>query len=128
MLSGGFKNPYFACGLVWASWHFPLIAFGDFYQTDNALLMALIYSVSIVAMSFVFSELRVRSGSVWVAAIAHAAHNFFLQFAIPVLLLTMPGSRSELWGMVAGDTGLSIAVLYIATYIVFCHILRRHGT
>ncbi len=128
MLSGGFKNPYFACGLVWASWHFPLIAFGDFYQTDNALLMALIYSFGIIAMSFVFGELRVRSGSVWVAGIAHAAHNFFLQFAIPVLLLTVPGSHSELWGMVAGDTGLSIAVLYIATYIVFCHILRRHRT
>jgi len=128
MISGGFKNPYFACGLVWASWHLPLIALGGFYQTDNALLMALIYSLGIIAMSFVFSELRVRSGSVWVAAIAHAAHNFFLQFAIPVLLLTMPGSRSELWDMVAGDTGLCIAVLYIAAYIVFCHILRRHGT
>lgn len=125
MMSGGFKSPYFACGLVWAFWHLPLIASGDFYQTDNALLMALIYGLGIIAMSFVFSELRVRSGSVWVAAIAHAAHNFFLQFAFPVLLLTVPGSHSELWDMVAGDTGLCIAVLYIATYIVFCYILRR---
>jgi len=126
MMSGDFKSPYLTCGLVWAFWHLPLIAFGDFYQTDNALLMAFVYGLGIIAMSFVFSELRVHSGSVWTTAIAHAAHNFFFQFAFPVLLLTAPGSHSELWDIVAGDTGIFIAVLYIVTYIVFCNVLRRH--
>lgn len=128
MISGGVKNPYLVSGLVWASWHLPLIAFGGFYQADNALLMALIYGVGIIAMSFVFSELRVRSGSVWVAAIVYAAHNFFFQFAVPVLLLTVPGSRSDLWDMVTGDTGLSIAVLYASAYLIFRHVVRRHRT
>ena len=128
MISGGIKNPYLFSGLVWASWHLPLIAFGGFYQADNALLMALIYGVGIIAMSYVFSELRVRSGSVWVVAIVHAAHNFFFQFMIPVLLLTVPGSRSDLWDMVTGDTGLSIAVLYASAYLVFRHVVRRHRT
>src|SRR5690606_34483819 len=64
MISGGIKNSYLFSGLVWASWHLPLIAFGGFYQVDNGLLMALIYCVGIIAMSYVFSELRVRSGSV----------------------------------------------------------------
>ena len=128
MISGGVKRPYLVSGLVWASWHLPLIAFGGFYQADNALLMALVYGLGIIAMSFVFSELRVRSGSVWIAAIVHAAHNFFFQFAFPVLLLTVPGSRSDLWDMVIGDTGLSIAVLYAFAYLVIRHIVRRHGT
>lgn len=128
MMSGGVKNPYLVCGLVWASWHLPLIAFGGFYQTDDALLMALIYGLGIIAMSFFFSELRVRSGSVWIAAITHAAHNFFFQFAVPVLLLTAPGSRSKLWDMVAGDTGLYIAVLYAVAYLVFRHVAQRHRT
>lgn len=127
LMSGGFKHPQLTCGLVWASWHLPLIAFGGFYQADNALLMALVYGLGIVAMSFVFSELRVRSGSVWIAAIAHAAHNFFFQFAFPVLLLTAPGAHSALWDLVAGDTGLCIAVLYMATYFVFRHFLARNG-
>jgi membrane protease YdiL (CAAX protease family) len=128
MISGGIKNPYLFSGLVWASWHLPLIAFGGFYQADNALLMTLIYGVGIIAMSYVFSELRVRSGSVWVAAIVHAAHNFFFQFMVPVLLLTVPGSRSDLWDMVTGDTGLSIAVLYTSAYLVFRHVVRRYRT
>lgn len=127
MMSGGFKNPYVACGLVWASWHLPLIAFGDFYRVDDALLMAAIYGVGIMAMSFVFSELWVRSGSVWVAAIVHAAHNFFLQFAFPVLLLTAPGSHSGLWDLVAGDTGLCIAVFYIAAYLALRHAYPRRS-
>jgi membrane protease YdiL (CAAX protease family) len=128
MISGGVKSPYLVSGLVWASWHLPLIAFGGFYQGDNALLMALVYGVGIIAMSFVFSELRVRSGSVWVAAIVHAAHNFFFQFALPVLLLTVPGSRSHLWDMVIGDTGLFIAVLYAFAYLVIRHIVPQHRT
>lgn len=127
LVSGGVKTPYLVTGIVWASWHLPLIAFGGFYQTDNALLMALVYGVGIIAMSFVFSELRMRSGSVWVAAIAHAAHNFFFQFGVPVLLLTAPGSRSYLWDILAGDMGLCIAVLYAVAYLVFHHIVRRHG-
>jgi membrane protease YdiL (CAAX protease family) len=128
MISGGIKSPYLFTGLVWASWHLPLITFGGFYRADNALLMGLIYGVGIIAMSYVFSELRVRSGSVWVAAIVHAAHNFFFEFMIPVLLLTVPGSRSDLWDMVAGDTGLSIAVLYAFSYLIFHHVVRRRGT
>ena len=126
MISSGVKSPYLVSGLVWALWHLPLIAFGGFYQADNELLMALIYGVGIIAMSFVFSELRVRSGSVWVATIVHAAHNFFFQFTVPVLLLTVPGSRSDLWDMVTGDTGLSIAVLYASAYLIFRHAVRRH--
>lgn len=126
MISGGVKSPYLFSGLVWASWHLPLIAFGGFYQTDDALLMALIYGMGIIAMGFFISDLRVRSGSVWVAAIVHAAHNFFFQLAVPVLLLTAPGSRSDLWDMVAGDTGLSIAVLYASAYLISRHVVRRH--
>ena len=124
MMSGGFKSPYFACGLVWASWHLPLIAFGDFYQTDNTLLMALIYGLGIIAISLFFSELRMRSDSVWVAVIAHASHNFFFQLMVPVLLFIVPGSHSELWEMVASDTGLCVAVLYAVAYLASRRILR----
>lgn len=68
-----------------------------------------------------------RSGSVWVSEIARAAHNFFLQFALPVLLLTVPGSHSGLWDMVTGDTGLSVAVLYVAAFLVLRRPLRRRN-
>jgi hypothetical protein len=123
MMSGGFKSPYLACGLVWASWHIPLIAFGNFYQTDNALLMAFIYG-SHHRHELFHQRTQGALGSVWVAAIAHASHNFFFQLLVPVLLLTVPGSHSELWDMLASDTGLCIAVLYAVTYLASRQFLR----
>lgn len=63
MIAADVTHPYFASGIVWAVWHLPLIAFGGFYQTTNTFLMVVAYAMSIVAMNFVISELRVRPGS-----------------------------------------------------------------
>jgi len=126
LVNGGVSHPYMATALIWALWHLPLIAFGGYYQTDSPLRMALVYGIGIIAMSFLFSELRVRSGSVWVAAAMHASHNFFFQFAVPALILRAPGSRSSLWDVVAGDAGLSVAAVYAIAYIAFLHASRRH--
>jgi membrane protease YdiL (CAAX protease family) len=122
LMNGGARHPYLATGLIWAVWHLPLIAFGGYYQTDSPLRMALVYGLGIIAMSFLICELRVRSRSVWVAAAMHAAHNFFFQFAVPALILRAPGSRSDLWDVVASDAGLSVAALYAVAYLAF---LRR---
>lgn len=122
LICGRIKYPYFVTGLVWSLWHFPLIALGGFYQTNSPILMAVVYCLCIMALSYFISELRVRSGSVWVAGTAHAAHNFFFQFAVPALILTVPGSHSTLWDMVGGDTGLSVAALYVGAYLVFRHL------
>lgn len=112
------RHPYALTGIVWAAWHLPLIAFGGFYAVEHRLQMALIYALGIVAMNLVFCELRMRSGSVWVATVAHAAHNFVFQFVVPVLILTMPGGRAKLWDQIVGDTGLIVAALYAGAYLV----------
>jgi membrane protease YdiL (CAAX protease family) len=125
LMNGGARHPYLATGLIWAVWHLPLIAFGGYYQTDRPLRMAFVYGVAIIAMSFLISELRVQSRSVWVAAAMHAAHNFFFQFAVPALILRAPGSRSEAWDLVASDAGLSVAGTYAVAYLAFIHLSRR---
>lgn len=124
LISAGAKHPYLATGLVWAAWHLPLIAFGGFYRTDHPLRMTVVYGVGIVAINFLVCELRMRSGSVWVAATIHAAHNFFFQFAVPVLLLTRPGANAAAWDLLAGDTGLGVAALYALAYLAFARARR----
>jgi membrane protease YdiL (CAAX protease family) len=126
LMNGGARHPYLATALIWAVWHLPLIAFGGYYQTDSPLRMALVYSLGIIAMSFLISELTVRSRSVWVAAAMHAAHNFFFQFAVPALILRVPGSRSAWWDVIASDAGLSVALVYAFVYLAFLHASRRH--
>jgi len=117
MIAGDVPKPYLASGIVWAAWHIPLIAFGGYYQTGNPLIMALVYALSIVSMNFVISELRVRSGSVWVAALLHASHNFFFQLAIPAFIFARSGQRSGLWEVLGGDTGVIVGVLYAIAFL-----------
>ena len=119
MIAGGVPHPYLASGIVWAVWHLPVIAFGGFYQTSDTFLMTLAFAMSIIAMTFVISELRLRSGSVWVATLLHASHNFFSQLAVPAFILARPGSRSKLWDVLGGDSGMIVAMLYAMTFLFF---------
>ncbi len=127
-LVGEVRHPYALTGMIWAAWHLPLIAFGGFYATADPLHMTLVYMIGILAMNLVFCELRIRSGSVWVATIAHAVHNFVLQFVVPVLILTQPGARAKLWDEIAGDTGLIVAVLYACAYLLLRFFARARAS
>jgi len=117
LVAGGISHPYAASGLVWASWHLPLIAFGGFYAADDIALIVPAYAISIFAINLVISELRMRSESIWVATLFHASHNFFFQLAIPTLILATPGKRSDLWNAVGGDSGVIVAVLYVLAFL-----------
>ena len=58
------------CGLIWAAWHLPWLMYAG---------MQMWLFVAMVALFGVWiGWLRLASGSVWVAAAAHAAHNCFL--------------------------------------------------
>lgn len=66
-------------GAIWAVWHMPLIIFADYNGGTPAWYSVLCFAVMVVALGFPFAWLRLRSGSVWPAAILHASHNLFVQ-------------------------------------------------
>ncbi|HEY4304494.1 MAG TPA: type II CAAX endopeptidase family protein [Gemmatimonadaceae bacterium] len=66
-------------GVVWALWHFPLIIFADYNAGTQTWYALLCFGVMVVAIAVVAAWLRLRSGSVWPAAILHASHNLFVQ-------------------------------------------------
>lgn len=66
-------------GAIWAVWHFPLIIFAD-YNAGTATWYALLcFAVMVVSLAVPMAWLRLRSGSVWPAALLHASHNLFVQ-------------------------------------------------
>ena len=69
----------FVSGAIWALWHMPLIIFADYNAGTSTWFALLCFTFMVVAMSFPMAWLRLRSGSVWPAAIAHASHNLFVQ-------------------------------------------------
>src|SRR5207245_10046572 len=64
---------------IWALWHFPLIIFADYNGGTPTWYSCLCFFVMVVALGVIFAWLRLRSGSVWPAAILHASHNLFVQ-------------------------------------------------
>jgi CAAX protease family protein len=66
-------------GLIWSAWHYPVIvAVLPLHRPHLPLWYATAcFTVSVVAISVVYTWLRLRSGSVWPAALLHATSNAF---------------------------------------------------
>jgi membrane protease YdiL (CAAX protease family) len=77
LLSSGRRRALALSGLVWATWHMPLIFLVPAvdFPTGNLLLFFPLFYGTIVAASFIFGYLRIYTGSVWPASIAHSVHN-----------------------------------------------------
>ncbi len=74
-----FTNVALISGSIWAVWHFPMILFADYHAAAPRWFALLCFSVLVVGSCFAFAWLRLKSGSLWTAAILHASHNIFIQ-------------------------------------------------
>ena len=101
-------------GAIWAAWHVPLIIFADYNGGTPAWYSVLCFAVMVVALGVPFAWLRLRSGSVWPAAILHASHNLFVQgFFDRVTVNTGPTK----W--LTGEFGAALALAIVGTAILF---------
>ena len=95
-------------GLVWAAWHMPLIFLTPLYHSaGNRLIVLPLFVGSIVAGSFVFGYLRLYTGSVWPASIAHSAHNAAWGTLAAFTATSSPVVIEE---YLVGDSGILIVV------------------
>ena len=64
-------------GLAWTLWHTPLLMFPDWRNDLSLTQFALLYPLSIIALSFLMTAIWIRSGgSVLLAIWAHGVVNF----------------------------------------------------
>jgi membrane protease YdiL (CAAX protease family) len=66
-------------GLMWSIYHYPILLFGDYNAGTPAWFGLTCFTLAVVAESFIFAWLTLKSGSLWPAAIMHASHNLFIQ-------------------------------------------------
>jgi membrane protease YdiL (CAAX protease family) len=111
-------------GLVWATWHMPLILLTPVFPVGNKLISLPLFYGSVVAASFVYGYLRLYTGSVWPASIAHAVHNAawdtlgaFTATSYPVIVNKY----------LVGDYGILILVGAVIGAIWLNRRLRRMG-
>src|SRR5215208_6412049 len=75
LLSLGRTPALVLSGLVWATWHMPLILLTPVFPVGNKLISLPLFYGTVVAASFFYGYLRIYTGSVWPASIAHSVHN-----------------------------------------------------
>jgi uncharacterized protein len=102
-------------GLIWAIWHYPLIIFTNVRSGNTPLPFSLVcFTVFAVGLSFAAAWLRLKSGSVWTAALLHGSHNVFMLHVFDVLT-TNTGSTWLLlgeYGAITAAMGLLLAILF----------------
>jgi membrane protease YdiL (CAAX protease family) len=65
--------------VIWALWHYPLILFGPYSSQAPKWVAILCFTIMIVATGAMAAWLRLKTGSVWPAAMLHACHNAIIQ-------------------------------------------------
>src|SRR5919112_4507155 len=75
LMSLGRMRALLLVGLVWATWHMPLIFLTPIFPPGNLLLFFPLFYGTVVAASFFYGYLRIYTGSVWPASIGHSVHN-----------------------------------------------------
>jgi membrane protease YdiL (CAAX protease family) len=101
-------------GVIWAAWHSPLLLFADYNAGTNRSYAMACFTVMIVSNSFALAWLRLKSGSLWTAAVLHASHNLFVQTVFDNLMRDTGKTR---W--YTTEFGAALAVMNIAVAVFF---------
>jgi membrane protease YdiL (CAAX protease family) len=101
-------------GFVWAAWHSPLLLFADYNAGTNRAYAMGCFTIMIVATSFIFAWLRLKSESLWPAAVLHASHNLFIQIVFDNLVRD---TGKTLW--YTTEFGAALAVVTVAFALYF---------
>jgi CAAX protease family protein len=111
LMSLGRTRALVLVGLVFATWHMPLIFLApqqvDF-PTGNLLLFFPLFYGTFVAASFFFGYMRIYTGSTWPASIAHAVHNSAWGVLGALTLITASPVLVNVY--LVGDFGLLILI------------------
>ena len=100
-------------GVVWAAWHTPLLLFADYNVGTNRWYALGCFTITVVSLSFVFAWYRLKSDSIWPAALIHASHNLF----VPVVFDNLVRDTGHTyWYTTQFGAALSITGLMFASY------------
>jgi uncharacterized protein len=107
LLSLGRTRALALSGLVWATWHMPLILLTTVFPVGNKLISLPLFYGTVVAASFFYGYLRIYTGSVWPSTIAHGVHNHAWGILGVFTATSYPAIVNKYLG---GDYGILIVV------------------
>jgi membrane protease YdiL (CAAX protease family) len=116
----GFGTAVLISGLIWAGWHYPLMLTVRYSANSIPAWYALIvFTLGVVGFSVFLGWLRLRSKSLWPAALAHASFNLALDIADGMT------ATNPMRGYLLGESGILLAGAMIVVGLVFWLLRRR---
>ncbi|WP_307784298.1 CPBP family intramembrane glutamic endopeptidase [Salinibacterium sp. SWN248] len=103
-------------GVIWGLWHAPLILLGYNYPGAPGWLALTAMVGMTIVVGGVFAWLRIRSASVWPAALAHGAFNAAAGFSI--IFIMVGESFDPLQASILGWTGWLVPILLVIVLVV----------
>jgi membrane protease YdiL (CAAX protease family) len=95
-------------GFLHGLWHLPLMLLTPYYHADgNRVLVAALFLLTLTAAGLFYGYLRLISGSVWPAALAHGVVNTTWAALSGI---TLAGASPLLLEYLAGESGLLILI------------------
>lgn len=102
-------------GAIWVVYHAPLILFGEYHNLSSPRWYStLCFSVMATSVALILAWLRLRTASVWPAAILHASHGLYVQAFFDQVTVDTGATH---W--FTGEFGAALAVTTAVTAWVF---------
>jgi membrane protease YdiL (CAAX protease family) len=103
----GFPQLSLISGVIWVVYHAPLLFFADYHSAAPKWYVFLVFTVMVVALSFIYTWLRLKSGRIWPTVFIHASHNLFIGVFDQ---LTVDRGYTEYF---TTEFGMGMAIIYV---------------
>ncbi|MFK4476671.1 CPBP family intramembrane glutamic endopeptidase [Bacillus sp. RC206] len=118
LVDAEFSRPILISGLIWATWHVPIVIAGLYVEGPSVFLSVLGIYFCIVPFSYITAYLRLITGSIWPSVIIHTTWNAIIQGPFA---RASTGYQTEIW---IGESGLITALIILITAIIVSRIIR----
>ena len=110
-----FRCTVIVSAAIWATWHMPLVIGANYRGEGTPLAYSILcFSTMVLGLSAIAAWIRLKSGSLWPAAVLHASHNLFVQGLFDASTI----NRSVAW--LTGEFGIGLAVTSLITAWFIC--------
>jgi membrane protease YdiL (CAAX protease family) len=107
-------------GVISTAYHVPVLVFADYNSGTPWWFGLSCFAVLVMSGGAIFAASRLRSGSVWPAAILHGSHNLFVQGVFTPM--TYDTGNTE-W--IIDEFGIALALVVTVFAIVICRGMSR---
>jgi uncharacterized protein len=124
LLGIGAVPAVFVVGFLHGLWHLPLMLMTPFYHAEgNIMIVVPLFLVTLTLAGAFFGFLRLWTGSVWPAAIAHGIYNQVWGLGSEMI----KADRPETMEYIGGESGILIIAALIVAALVLVPKIRKYS-